>query len=74
MSGPGKSTDVTLDHIKHIDKYVVLRPAQFSGGLSGSNAKVFIVTRREDIPIGNLGHSAVLYAYSGACRGAMCGR
>jgi hypothetical protein len=60
--------------IRRADKYVILRPAGFLGGLNGANARVFIVTRRENAPIGDLGHSAVLYAFSGACTGALCGR
>jgi len=62
------------ESIRRADKYVILRPAGFLGGLNGANARVFIVTRRENAPIGDLGHSAVLYAYSGACTGALCGR
>jgi hypothetical protein len=74
MSRDNAGRDTTLDRIKMLEKYVLQKPARFSGGLSGSNAMVFIVTRREHTPIGNLGHSAVLYTYSGACTGAMCGR
>ena len=59
--------------LKHFDKYVVTQPLRFSGGLGGAKSVILVVNDRRNIPVGDIGHSTILYSYSGACKGPHCG-
>jgi hypothetical protein len=70
-SGDANSARI-LERVNRLDKYVVLAPLGFKGGLSGGDSIALIVNQRYLTPVGDTGHSAILFSYSGGCTGAMC--
>ena len=61
------------NYLRALDKYVVLRPVVFSGGMNGANSVVFVVNDHRYMPGGNIGSSIILFTETGACKGLLCG-
>lgn len=71
-SRKNKLSGKILKRIKYLKSYVVLKPLKLTGGLSGANSVAFIAMNSRIAPFGNVGHSAVLFSDTGACKGVMC--
>ncbi len=67
-----KNHSALSSRLKLFNKYVILKPVKFSGGLSGANSVIFIAKNSKIAPYGSIGHSIVLFTDTGACKGVMC--
>ena len=61
-----------LSRVRNFNRYVILKPVKFSGGLAGANSVVFISNNSKYGPFGSIGHSIVLLNDTGACQGFLC--
>lgn len=67
-----KSSSKILENLRFSEKYIVLKPVKFTGGLGGANMVVFIAPNSKLSAFGDIGHSVVLFSDTGACKGVLC--